>query len=135
MKQAKFGEASISLIDNRLANIAITEILENKAFYHRDCYSILCSVTKLKRAENRFKNAICLSKSVEFIPKIGQPNERQRIENISTENQSQSHILCSSGILYNHDLCAICQKDGGLLRNASFEKTGEKYASSCQRSL
>ena len=62
---------------------------------------------------------------MEVIPKIGRPNERQRIENISTENQSQSRILRSSGILYNRDLCAICQKDGGLLRNASLEQTGK----------
>ena len=31
----------------------------------------------------------------------------------------------SSGILYNRNLCAICRKDGGLLRNASLEQTGK----------
>ena len=62
---------------------------------------------------------------MEVIPKVGRPNERQRIENISRETQSQSRILRFSGILYNHDLCAICQKDGGLLHNASQEQTGK----------
>ena len=41
------------------------------------------------------------------------------------ELKIQSRILRSSGILYNRDLCAICQKDGDLLRNASLKETGK----------
>ena len=99
--------------------------MNNRGFYHRECYKAFANISEVNRAEKRFNDAIqqCSSTSIER--KVGRPSTMMYTE----ETTEESMLTRSQTVPYDKKACVICQKPGGILHMVEVKTTGNNMHS------
>ena len=115
-----YGDNTVREFNARMGHYRISDLLENKALYHKDCYALFGNTNLLERVKARYQSALQSSSSSVIKRMPGRPSS-------SVENDyAPSKGLRSQAIPYSRDLCVICQSVGGKTHNVEYMKTGVK---------
>ena len=135
---ADLGDANVAPIRQRLQAITIENLVENNAFYHKDCYSWLVNKRNLKRAAERYSKATKQQDASFITPKRGRPTSSQLLD-FNTPSSSSSEVtpkrLRSGASPYDSGLCIICQNKGGWLHKVMTKEKGRKMLEVAQKHI
>ena len=68
------ADSEIAPVHQRLSSHSAPSFIENKRFYHQNCYSFIVNKTKLERVEKRFYKAQDTNDVSLVTPKRGRPS-------------------------------------------------------------
>ena len=119
-ERARYKDSKVIDFTERVKNITAIDILNNKGFYHRECYKIFSNKSEMNRAEKRYNDALQQSCATSIKRKIGRPSTAKYKE----ETAEESMLRRSQTVPYDKTLCIICQRAEGILHMVQVTSTG-----------
>ena len=93
--------------------------MDDGGFYHPYCYAEFRNSNKRDRTGTRYNEAVMQSDSSISKKQAGRSSGLRKTEEILTEDRR----LRFQSVIYNRDLCVICQRSVGVLRTVAFLET------------
>ena len=118
-EQAEYGDTKVFEFVERNENLCAEDLLNNKACYHKKCYSEFTNIEKRNRTIQRYTDALEQGQVTIVKRKAGRPSSNTlAIENEVRQLQSQS-------IQYNKSICINCQSPSGTTHRLETLETGK----------
>ena len=95
------------------------DLLNNKACFHKKCYSEFTNIEKRNRAIQRYTDALEQGQAIIVKRKAGRPSSN------TLEIENEVRQLRSQSIQYNKDICIICQSPSGTTHRVETLETGK----------
>ena len=98
-ERAEYGDTKVFEFVERNKNLCADDLLNNKACYHKKCYSEFTNIEKRNRAIQRYTDALEQGQATIVKRKTGRPSS----------NTLEFRQLRPQSIQHNKDICIICQ--------------------------
>ena len=106
-EEAEYGDTKVLEFVERNKNLCADDLINNKACYHKKCYSEFTNIEKRNRAIQRYTDALEQGQATTVKRKAGRPSSN------TLEIENEVRQLRSQSIQYNKDICIICQSPSG----------------------
>ena len=110
-ERAEYGDIKVFEFLERNKNLCADDLRNNKASYHKKCYSQFTNIEKSNRAIERYTYALEQGQATIAKQKAGRPSSN------TLKIESEVRKLRSRSIQYNKDICVICQSPSGTTHN------------------
>ena len=118
-ERAEYGDTTVFEFVERNKNLCADDLLNNKACYHKKCYSASTNIEKRNRAIQRYTDALEQGQATIVKRKAGPPSSNK------LEIKNEVWQLRSQSIQYNKDICIICQSLSGTTPRVETLETGK----------
>lgn len=118
-ERAEYGDVKVYDFFERSKNLSGDDLVKSRANYHKKCYSEFTNIEKLNRAHQRHNDALEQEKSTVVKRKAGRPSTSRK------EDESEVRQLRSQSIIYDKNLCIICQESDGDTHKVETTETGK----------
>ena len=118
-ERAEYGDTKVFEFVEGNKNLCADDLLNNKACYHKKCYSEFTNIEKRNRAIQRYIDALEQGQATIIKQKAG----RSSSNTLEIENEVRQ--LRSQSIQYNKDICIICQSPSGTTHRVETLETGK----------
>ena len=102
-EEAEYGDTKVLEFVERNKNLCADDLINNKACYHKKCYSEFTNIEKRNRATQRYTDALEQGQVTIVKRKAGNPSSNR------LEIETEVRQLRTKSIQYNKDICIICQ--------------------------
>ena len=126
-ERAEYGDTKVFEFVERNKNLCGDDLLNNKACYHKKCYSEFTNIEKRNRAIQRYTDALEQGQATIVKRKAGCPSSN------TLEIENEVRQLRSQSIQYNKDICIICQSPSGTTYRVETLETGSLMFSVANR--
>ena len=106
-EEAEYGDTKVLEFVERNKNLCADDLINNKACYHKKCYSEFTNIEKRNRAIQRYTDALEQGQVTIAKREAGRPSSN------TFEIENEVRQLRSQSIQYNKDICIICQSPSG----------------------
>ena len=121
-ERAEYGHTKVFEFVERSKNVCADDLPNNKACYHKKCYSEFTNTEKRNRTIQRYTDALEQGQATIVKRKAGRPSSS------TLEIENEVRQLRSQSIQYNEDFRIICQSPSGTINfSAVFSFVGKKY--------
>ena len=118
-ERAEYGDTKVFEFVERNKNLRVEDLLNNKAFYQKKCYSEFTNIEKRNRTIQRYTDALEQGQMTIAKRKAGRPSSNTlAIENEVRQLQSQS-------LQYNKGIRINCQSQSGTTHRVETLETGK----------
>lgn len=119
-----FGDSVVKEFVERMKDVDMQLLIDNKAIYHKECYAEFANKGKLERAKIRYNDAKQSNNPSVMKRKAGRPS---LCATDDKEEEEEVRSTRSKVTPYDKTMCIICQTPGGKCRKVQFLQTGERF--------
>ena len=117
-EEAEYGDTKVLEFVERNKNLCADDLINNKACYHKKCYSEFTNIEK-RNIIQRYTDALEQGQATIVKRKAGHPSSN------TLEIENEVRQLRSQSIQYNKDICIICQSPSGTTHRVETLETGK----------
>ena len=118
-----YGDKTFIDSHENLKQTTAASLVNEKAFYHQDCYKTVINRTNISRLKSRFEK-IGIATPIRGRPSLEAKTPEIPLPTTPEIPSTETKTLRSKGALFDKSCCIICQKPGGKIHKVAYTSTG-----------